>query len=542
MNTQLSTGIFTRGSGKLQTALALLPLFPTAALAQQATDKAAETERPNILFIMSDDHAREAISLYGYSIGKVAPTPNIDRIGREGAIFLNNYCANSISGPSRATILTGKHSHKNGFTKNDGRGFDGSQETLPKIMQANGYETAIIGKWHLTSQPTGFDHWMILKDQGDYCNPYFITPEGMKRHDGYVTDLITQYTEQWLDSRKDKRKPFFLMMHHKAVHRNWVPAERHYHLYEHTTFPMPDDFFDDYHGRYAAARQRMNIYRDMYEGHDLKMVAGIDSDSLLFDRWPQAFFGTMYPDERRRFLDAYRERNNEFYSRKRTPREVAQWKYQRYMQDYMRTVASLDESVGEILDYLHRTGLDKNTIVVYTSDQGFFLGQHGWFDKRWMYEESFVMPMVMRWPGHIKPGTRVTGLTQNIDFAPTFLDMCGISVPKDMQGVSFKKLVETGHTPKGWRRSLYYHYYEFPGFHSVRAHYGVKMGDCKLIHFYVDDKWELYDLKKDPEELHNLYGEKGTEKLEKKMRTELHRLQLQYDAPELHDASIKDPY
>ena len=231
------------------------------------------------------------------------------------------------------------------------------------------------------------------------------------------------------------------MMHHKAVHRNWVPAERHYHLYEHTTFPLPDNYFDVYEGRYAAQMQKMNIYCDMYEGHDLKMVTGMDSDSLLFDPWPHAFLGTMEPDERCRFLDAYRDRNNEFHSRKRSFKEVAEWKYQRYLQDYMGVVASVDESVGEILDYLKRTGLDKNTIVVYTTDQGFYLGEHGWFDKRFMYEESFGMPIVMRWPGHIKPETQVTGLTQNIDFAPTFLDMCGIEVPRDMQGVSFRKLV-----------------------------------------------------------------------------------------------------
>ena len=280
---------------------------------------------------------------------------------------------------------------------------------------------------------------------------------------------------------------------------------------------IPDNYFDVYGGRYAAQMQKMNIYCDMYEGHDLKMVTGMDSDSLLFDPWPHAFLGTMEPDERRRFLDAYRDRNNEFHSRKRSFKEVAEWKYQRYLQDYMGVVASVDESVGEILNYLKRTGLDKNTIVVYTTDQGFYLGEHGWFDKRFMYEESFGMPMVMRWPGHIKPETQVTGLTQNIDFAPTFLDMCGIEVPRDMQGVSFRELVETGKKPRDWRKSLYYHYYEFPGFHSVRAHYGVKMERYKLMHFYVEDKWELYDLKTDPTEMHNLYGQKEYEPVVKEI-------------------------
>lgn len=503
--------------------LTLLP-FASQAVEQQGQQK------PNILFIMSDDHAQQAMSIYGHPIGQIAPTPNIDRIGYEGAVFMNNYCCNSISGPSRAAILTGKHSHKNGFMRNGRQGFDGSQQTLPKILQANGYETAIIGKWHLISKPTGFDHWMILNDQGDYCNPYFITEGDTTRHMGYVTDLITERTKEWLDKRETD-KPFFLMMHHKAVHRNWVPAERHYRLYEHTRFPQPDNYFDNYEGRYAASQQKMNIYRDMYEGHDLKMVTGTDSCTLLYDPWPHAFLDTMTPEEQDRFFEAYRDRNNEFYSRRRTPHEVAEWKYQRYMQDYMATVKSVDESVGEILDYLRETGLDRNTIVVYTTDQGFYLGEHGWFDKRFMYEESFEMPMVMRWPEHIAPGTKVEGLTQNIDFAPTFLDMCGLEAPADMQGVSFRALVETGCTPCNWRKSLYYHYYEFPGFHSVRAHYGVKMERYKLIHFYKEDIWELYDLDTDPHEMNNIFGKEETEAISREIEEELTRLQEIYEVP-----------
>ena len=266
---------------RITLSLALLPVVSALYGQKAQTDK--PDSRPNIIFIMSDDHARQAMSIYGHPIGKIAPTPNIDRIGNEGATFYNNYCCNSISGPSRAAILTGKHSHKNGFMKNWAKGFDGTQQTLPKILQANGYETAVIGKWHLISKPTGFDHWMILNDQGDYYNPQFITDTDTVRHPGYVTDLITQYCEEWLDNRSDKQKPFFLMMHHKAIHRNWVPAERHYHLYENTTFPLPDNYYDTYEGRYAAQLQKMNIYRDMYEGHDLKMVTGIDSDTLLYD-------------------------------------------------------------------------------------------------------------------------------------------------------------------------------------------------------------------------------------------------------------------
>lgn len=516
---------------KLSLGLALLPFVPSVQDQEQGwQDQEVRNDGcPNIIFIMSDDHARQAMSIYGHPIGRVAPTPNIDRIGQEGAVFQNNYCCNSISGPSRAAILTGKHSHKNGFMKNWALGFDGSQQTLPKILQQNGYETAVIGKWHLISKPTGFDHWMILNDQGDYCNPQFITEDDTTRHKGYVTDLITRYCEEWMDNGRDKNKPFFLMMHHKAIHRNWVPAERHYRLYEHAKFPLPDNYYDAYEGRYAAQMQKMNIYRDMYEGHDLKMVAGIDSDSLLFDPWPHAFMGTMTPEERRRFLDAYRDRNNEFYSKPRSFKEVAEWKYQRYLQDYMACVASVDESVGEILDYLKRTGLDKNTIVVYTTDQGFYLGEHGWFDKRFMYEESFRTPLLVRLPGGKKGD--VDEMVQNIDYGPTILDLAGVEVPADMHGVSFLPLLKGEKVPD-WRKSLYYHFYEYPAEHAVRRHYGVRTERYKLMHFYNDiDCWELYDLQEDPMEMHNIYGQPGTEELVKELKTELLRLQVQYDDP-----------
>lgn len=485
-------------------------------------------ERPNVIFIMSDDHAEQAISAYGHPISQKAATPHIDRIANEGAIFLNNYCSNSICGPSRAAILTGKHSHKNGFMQNGNQGFDGTQQTLPKILQQNGYETAIIGKWHLISKPTGFDHWEILNDQGDYYNPHFITEQDTVRHMGYVTDLITDMTKAWLDGR-DTDKPFFLMMHHKAPHRNWVPAERHYKLYENTIFPVPETYFDDYEGRYAASQQEMNIYKDMYEGHDLKMVTGMDSDTLLYDPWPQAFLQTMTPSQQDYFFEAYRKRNNDFYTTKRTEKEKAVWKYQRYIQDYMATVQSLDESVGEILNYLKANGLEENTIIIYTSDQGFYLGEHGWFDKRFMYEESFGMPLLMSYPEHIKPDTKVKGLTQNIDFAPTLLDMCHIDIPADMQGVSFKNLLQKDKIPENWRKSLYYHYYEYPGFHSVRAHYGVKMERYKLMHFPKENLWELYDIKNDPSEMDNIYGKKGTEKITQKLKQELLTLQNNYE-------------
>ena len=501
-----------------------LPLF----LIQSAYSK--EGKPMNIIFIMSDDHAMQAISAYGNPVSKLAPTPNIDKIAHDGAIFNNNYCCNSISGPSRAAIITGKHSHKNGFMKNWAKGFDNTQQTLPKILQKNGYQTAIIGKWHLVSKPTGFDYWIVLNDQGEYNNPDFITEEDTVQYKGYVTDIITDITKKWLDSR-DKNKPFFLMMHHKAVHRNWVPAEKYYHLYENIKFPLPENYYDDYTGRIAASKQKMNIYRDMYEGHDLKMVTGANSDTLLYDPWPQAFMNRMTPDEKNRFFEAYRKRNNDFYASPKNEKEIAEWKYQRYLQDYLAVVKSVDDSVGEILEYLKENGLDENTLVVYTSDQGFYLGEHGWFDKRFMYEESMVMPMVMSCPRIISPGTKINQLTQNIDFAPTVLDLCGIEIPADMQGISFKPLLE-GKKVKNWRKYLYYHYYEFPGFHSVRAHYGIKGKRYKLIHFYKDNNWELYDLKTDPHEMNNIFGKPGTEKITCKLKAELKKLQQTYQVPE----------
>ena len=491
-------------------------------------DKKEVPEKPmNILYIMCDDHSYQTISAYDH---RFIETPNIDRIANEGVRFTNSFVANSLSGPSRACLLTGKHSHKNGFMKNWAKGFDNTQQTLPKILQKNGYQTAIIGKWHLVSKPTGFDYWIVLNDQGEYNNPDFITEEDTVQYKGYVTDIITDITKKWLDSR-DKNKPFFLMMHHKAVHRNWVPAEKYYHLYENIKFPLPENYYDDYTGRIAASKQKMNIYRDMYEGHDLKMVTGANSDTLLYDPWPQAFMNRMTPDEKNRFFEAYRKRNNDFYASPKNEKEIAEWKYQRYLQDYLAVVKSVDDSVGEILEYLKENGLDENTLVVYTSDQGFYLGEHGWFDKRFMYEESMVMPMVMSCPSIISPGTKINQLTQNIDFAPTFLDLCGIEIPADMQGISFKPLLE-GKKVKNWRKYLYYHYYEFPGFHSVRAHYGIKGKRYKLIHFYKDNNWELYDLKTDPHEMNNIFGKPGTEKITCKLKAELKKLQQTYQVPE----------
>ncbi len=321
-----------------------------------------------------------------------------------------------------------------------------------------------------------------------------------------------------------------MLMWHKAPHRNWVPDEKYYRLYKHTEFPVPPTYFDDYEGRIAAGLQEMNIYRGMYEGHDLKMVDGINSKTLLYDPWPHAFMDKMTEEERERFFAAYRERNNDFYTTPRTQEEKDIWKLQRYLQDYLACIKSVDDSVGEMMDYLKESGLDENTLVIYTSDQGFYLGEHGWFDKRFMYEESFVMPLVMSLKGEITPGTEINRLTQNIDFAPALLDICGIPIPEDMQGESFRPLLKGDHLAD-WRKALYYHYYEFPGFHSVRAHYGIKEERYKLMNFYKDDNWELYDLGIDPMEVDNIYGRPGTEELTERLKTDLKTLQEKYQVP-----------
>jgi len=512
-------------SRKIISAL-LAPIGVASLLVACGSAKPIKKEKPNVIFIMSDDHAYQAISAYGHPIGKVAPTPNIDRIADEGALFTHAFCTNSLCGPSRATILTGKFSHVNGFTRNSDR-FDNSQPTFPKYLQQAGYETAVIGKWHLKGTPEGFDFWKILNDQGEYYNPDVYTATDSVMVEGYTTDLVTDFTIDWMEQQRDPSKPFMLMLHHKAPHRNWWPAERHYNLYDSVQFPVPETYFDDYKKRVAARRQKMNIYRDMYEGHDLKMTVAAGVDSFRYDPWPH-LFNRATAAQKKRFWDAYRDRNEAFHQMDLNDEELALWKYQRYMQDYLATIASVDESVGRVLDYLEEKGLAENTIVIYTSDQGFYLGEHGWFDKRFMYEESFRTPLLIKYPEHIKKGLQVDDMVQNLDFAETILDYCGVEVPQDMQGQSMLPLLNEDENVE-WRDALYYHYYEFPGFHAVRRHYGVRTERYKLMHFYHPiNEWELYDLKEDPKEIHNLYGQKGMEEVTEHMMQRLKELQTQY--------------
>jgi arylsulfatase A-like enzyme len=448
----------------------------TLAVALAALSLAAES-RPNVLYIMSDDHAAHAISAYG---SKVNSTPNIDRLAQEGMRFTNCFVTNSICTPSRAAILTGKYSHINGvpvFNR-----FDGSQPTLAKYLQEAGYHTGMIGKWHLGSKPTGFDYWNILPGQGVYFDPVFITPAGRTKHPGYCTDIITDLSIAFLRDRP-KDKPFFLMCHHKAPHRPWQPDEKHRKEWENVQVPEPATFDDDYATRCEAAREAtMRVDRDLTPT-DLKQPPPPGLSGLALKKW----------------------------------------KYQRYMRDYLACIASVDDSVGRLLDHLEKNGLARNTIVIYTSDQGFFLGDHDWFDKRFMYEEALRMPFLVRWPAWVKAGSVNDGMILNVDFAPTLMDAAGLKVPADMQGRSFLPLL-SGERPNDWRTSMYYRYYHYPMHHRVQPHYGVRTERYKLIYFNKLDQWELYDLHKDPHELKNVYADPAYAERVKTLKAEMYRL------------------
>jgi arylsulfatase A-like enzyme len=475
--------------------------------ASAARTSTAPAKRPNIIFIMTDDHASHAMSCYGSKINK---TPNLDRIANEGMRFSNSFCTNSICAPCRAVILTGKHSHLNGVIDN-AKSFDGSQQTFPKLLQKAGYQTAIIGKWHLKTDPTGFDYWNILPGQGLYYNPAMIEMGVQKKYTGYVTDIITDHALKWLKERNPE-KPFCLMFHHKAPHREWEPGPKHLTMYDDVTMPEPETLFDDYAGRGRAAKEQdMSIEKTMTD-RDLKLVA------------PK----NLTPEQKKLWDAAYDPGNKAFEQANLQGKDLVRWKYQRYIKDYLRCIASVDDNVGRVLDYLDASGLADNTIVFYTSDQGFYLGDHGWFDKRFMYEESLRMPLLVRYPKQIKPASVNSDLVQNLDFAPTFLEFAGLDAPPDMQGRSLRRLLR-GKTPDDWRTSIYYHYYEYPAVHSVKRHYGVRTKKYKLIHFYNDiDEWELYHLEKDPHELKNVYGDPAYADIVKELTAELKRLRTLY--------------
>lgn len=500
-----------------------------AALPGYTQQREAREQRPNIIYIMSDDHAYQAISAYGSILKDYAPTPNIDRIAMNGMRFNRCLVTNSISGPCRAVLLTGKYSHINGFVANERqKPFDGSQQTFPKLLQQAGYSTAIIGKWHLESNPTGFNHWEILPGQGSYYNPDFITEEGKHREKGYVTELITEKCINWINETKDSGKPFMLMMHHKAPHREWQPGPKELNLYKDVTFPYPETLFDDYSGMGTAEKtQDMTISKTMRIQEDLKLYndrsrmknTGLDRlDSAQMADWNEVYDPII----------------KKFYGSDLSDKELVKYKYQRYLQDYLACIAAVDKSVGEVLDYLKENGLDKNTIVIYASDQGFYLGEHGWFDKRWMFEESYRTPLLIQWPGVVKQGSVNNDMVSNIDLPETFLEMAGVKVPSDMQGRSMVPVLK-GKTPSNWRKEHYYHYYEYPGSHKVKRHYGISTDQYKLIHYYYDiDEWELYDRKADPQELKNVYNDPSYSSVKKHLHKRLTKLMKEFgDSEEL---------
>lgn len=505
-------------------------------------EKPTPPSRPNVIFIISDDHTSQAISAYG---SKLAKTPNIDRIAREGAILYNNIISNSICGPSRATLLTGKFSHTNGYKLNE-KVFDINQPVFPEELQKNGYQTAWVGKMHLGSLPHGFDYLNILPGHGSYYNSDFVNSQNQtKRYPGYVTDVVTQLSTEWLD-RRDTSKPFFLVVGHKATHREWMPAIEDLGAYDNVTFPIPPTFYDQYEGRLAAQKQDMTIDKTMRLKEDLKIHVDYELDESKMDQAKkelnEAYFGNqpitperdkqlenfvrngsykrLDPEQKKAFSTYYNRISREFDEQKLSGKALVEWKYQRYMRDYLATANSLDRNIGKLLAYLDQTGLAKNTVVIYTSDQGFYLGEHGWFDKRWIYEESLKTPFVIRYPGVIKPGTQVRHVVSNVDWAPTLLNIMGTAVPGELQGKSFLPVL-TG-KKANWQDQAYYHYYEYPEPHHVSPHFGLRTERYTIARFYGPENfWELYDIQKDPHNLKNLYGQKGYETITASLKTQL---------------------
>lgn len=545
--------------------LSFAALSCIAVTAQAQQKAAAATQRPNIVYIMCDDHAFQCISAYGSPISKLAPTPNIDRIAERGMRFDRAFVENSLSTPSRACLMTGLYSNQNG-QRQLGEGIDTTRTFFTEQLQQAGYQTAVVGKWHMGCDPKGFDYYHIYNDQGQYYNPQYRGTDTDGKYiveEGYSTDLTTDHALSFIEHR-DTNKPFCLLLHHKAPHRNWLANTKYFGMYDNVNFPMPETFYDDYETRGSAVRtQKMSVTKDMRWEQDFKVPEMLDTANA--DSWDSYLslmneVNRMNPEQRIAWGKYYFPRNRRLLEARLTGKELGEWKYQNYIRDYMSVIKSVDESVGRVLDYLDSHGLTDNTIIVYTSDQGFYMGEHGWFDKRFMYEESLRTPLLIAYPGHIQPGTVCNKLVQNIDYAPTFLDLAGISKPKELPGRSLTPLFKAGDKVKGWRNSIYYHYYDYPTYHMVRKHDGVRTDRYKLIHFYgaggldavKENKYqrqpgtrehgcmkyltslgyfepkdsavnynELYDLQADPHELNNLYGKPGYEKITKQLQKQL---------------------
>lgn len=533
----------------------------TAAYAQQQKAQ----QHPNIVYIMCDDHAYQCISAYGSALSKLAPTPNIDRLAERGMRFDRAFVENSLSTPSRACLMTGQYSHQNG-QRQLGEGIDTTRTFFTEQLQEAGYQTAVVGKWHMGCDPKGFDYYHVYNDQGQYWNPQYRgtdTNNEFVVEEGYSTDLTTDHALSFIEHR-DPSKPFCLLLHHKAPHRNWQANLKYLGMYDDVEFPMPENFYDDYATRGSAARtQKMSVTRDMRWEQDFKVPEMLDLNNPDSKDSYNALMGEinrMTPEQRSAWGRYYFPRNRRLLEAQLKGKDLDNWKYQVYIRDYMSVIASVDESVGRVLDYLDKNGLTDNTMIVYTSDQGFYMGEHGWFDKRFMYEESLRTPLIVSYPGHTKPGSVCNRLVQNIDYAPTFLALAGVQQPKDMPGRSLVPVLNNGDNVKNWRQSIYYHYYDYPTYHMVRKHDGVRTERYKLIHFYgkggldavsenkyqnvpgtreygtmkglesigyfepkdeAVDYCELYDLQADPHEQNNIFGKPGTEKIMKQLQREL---------------------
>ena len=535
----------------------------TAAYAQQQKTQ----QHPNIVYIMCDDHAYQCISAYGSAISKLAPTPNIDRLAERGMRFDRAFVENSLSTPSRACLMTGQYSHQNG-QRQLGEGIDTTRTFFTELLQEAGYQTAVVGKWHMGCDPKGFDYYHVYNDQGQYWNPQYRgtdTNNEFVVEEGYSTDLTTDHALDFIEHR-DPSKPFCLLLHHKAPHRNWQANLKYLGMYDDVEFPMPENFYDDYATRGSAVRtQKMSVTRDMRWEQDFKVPEMLDLNNPDSQDSYNALMGEinrMTPEQRSAWGRYYFPRNRRLLEAQLKGKDLDNWKYQVYIRDYMSVIASVDESVGRVLDYLDKNGLTDNTMIVYTSDQGFYMGEHGWFDKRFMYEESLRTPLIVSYPGHTKPGSVCNRLVQNIDYAPTFLALAGVKQPKDMPGRSLVPVLTNGDNVKNWRQSIYYHYYDYPTYHMVRKHDGVRTDRYKLIHFYgkggldavpenkyqnvpgtreyatlkglesigyfepkdeAVDYCELYDLQADPHEQNNIFGKPGTEKITKQLQRVLNK-------------------
>ena len=521
---------------KINLTKAISPLFIIYLLISSCAEK-EEPLRPNILYIMTDDHTQQALHAYGQGLLDSVYFPNMNRLAKEGALFRNSFVTNSICAPSRAVLLTGKYSHLNGKVDNVAP-FDWSQMTYPKLLREAGYETALIGKIHLSGKPQGYDYSLTLPDQGNYYNPEFIR-NGVEelKFEGHCEALIPQFVVDWLENDWDRNKPFAINYHTKAPHRNWMPEEKYLDFLEDREFEFPENFFDDYSGRGSAAKeQEMEIVNHMFWGWDMKFEKNpfTGEPSRL-----EAPFGRMTKEQMQAWNAVYAPSNQAFLKEMPTGEELAKFMFHRYLRDYLKVVKSVDDGIGQVLDYLEAKGLLDDTIIIYTSDQGFYLGEHGWYDKRFMYEQSLSTPLLVRYPKEIKPGTVVNEMVLNLDHAPTILDYAGLAIPSDMQGKSWRTLTTGNNIP--WRDAIYYHYYEYPGPHMVKRHYGVRTDRYKLIHFYYDvDEWEMYDLKNDPDEMNSIYNDPKTADIQESLHARLEELRLEFgDSDELNRQFIE---